>query len=347
MRILITGGAGFIGSHLSERLIRDGHQVLVLDDLSTGSLDNIAQLQDDCRFRYVIGSVTDEPLVGRLLKQSDMVFHLAATLGVKRILDEPIETIVNNVNGTEVVLRQASQERKLVVVASTSEVYGKSASLPFREDADLVLGPSSKQRWGYAASKLLDEFLAMAYWKQLRTPAIVVRLFNTVGPRQSGRYGMVIPNFVRQALENKTITVHGTGAQTRSFTYVGDVVRALIGLAQEPRAIGEVFNIGNGAEISILELAHEIKRMTGSHSEITCVPYSTVFDSNFEDMPRRVPDITKISQMIGYRPEVQLDEILRRVIDWTEVSLELAAVAAAQRRASFRTAPALCLAGAR
>jgi nucleoside-diphosphate-sugar epimerase len=349
MRILITGGAGFIGSHLAETLIGDGHEVLVLDDLSTGSLDNIEHLQDDRRFRCVIGSVTDEPLVAKLMKQSDLVFHLAATLGVRRILDEPIETITTNVNGTEVVLRQASQDRKLVVVASTSEVYGKSVALPFREDADLVLGPSSKQRWGYAASKLLDEFLAMAYWKQLRTPTIVVRLFNTVGPRQTGRYGMVIPSFVRQALDGKPIMVHGNGHQTRSFTYVGDVVRALIGLVHEPRAVGEVFNIGNGAEISILELARKIKAMTHSRSEITCVPYSAVFDANFEDMPRRVPDIAKISQMIGYRPEVHLDEILTRVVDWTRASLEPAAARKEARRVAFQAAPAaaVCLAGAR
>jgi UDP-glucose 4-epimerase len=318
MRVFITGGAGFIGSHLAETHLKKGNCVTILDDLSTGSLENIRHLIGKPGFRYTIGSVLDERLVAELMASCDMTFHLAAAVGVRLVVESPVHTIHTNVHGTETVLRHAAKQRKLVVVASTSEVYGKGAVFPFREDADLVLGPPTKTRWGYATSKLMDEFLALGYWQEHRTPVIVVRFFNTVGPRQSPRYGMVIPNFVRRALDGTPLIVHGTGAQTRSFTWVGDVVSALLALADEPRSVGEVFNIGNGHEVSILDLAKKIRAMTGSDSPIQFVPYDHVFGKNFEDMSRRVPDIGKIQQLVGYRPKVQLDEIVERVIDyWT------------------------------
>jgi UDP-glucose 4-epimerase len=316
MRALITGGAGFIGSHLAEALLDRGHEVIVLDDLSTGSIDNLAHLVARPGFSYTIGSATNEPVVARLMDRADMTFHLAAAVGVRLVLSAPVHTIETNVHGTETVLRQAAKQRKLVVVASTSEVYGKSTVFPFREDADLVLGPPTKTRWGYAASKLIDEFLAMAYWKEQQVPVIVVRFFNTVGPRQSDRYGMAIPNFVRQALAGEPLIVHGDGSQSRSFTWVGDVVSALLSLAAEPRCVGEVFNIGNGAEVSIRNLAEKIIAMTGSDSAIRFVPYHEVFGHSFEDMSRRVPDISKIQQFVGYRPTVHLDEILARVVEY-------------------------------
>src|SRR5262245_46572005 len=316
MRVLITGGAGFIGSHLAEALLERGNEVDVLDDLSTGRLDNIRHLMTHPRFSYTIGSVTDESAVADLMDQCDMAFHLAAAVGVRLVVSKPVHTIETNVHGTETVLRCAAKQKKLVVVASTSEVYGKSAVFPFREDADLVLGPPNKTRWGYATSKLIDEFLALAYWKEQQVPVIVVRFFNTVGPRQSDRYGMVVPNFVRQALADEPLIVHGDGSQTRSFTWVGDVVSALLALAAEPRSVGQVFNIGNGAEVSIRDLAQRVIAMTGSDSPIRFVPYHEVFGHSFEDMSRRVPDITKIQQLVGYQPKVHLDEILRRVIDY-------------------------------
>ena len=281
MRVLITGGAGFIGSHLAEALLSRGDEVAVLDDLSTGRLENIAHLTAWPGFSCTVGSVTNEPLVANLVDQCDVVFHLAAAVGVRLVMSAPVHTIETNVHGTETVLRQAARGKKLVVVASTSEVYGKSAVFPFREDADLVLGQPTKTRWGYAASKLIDEFLALAYWQEQQVPVIVVRFFNTVGPRQSDRYGMVIPNFVRQALAGEPLIVHGTGEQTRSFTWVGDVVWALLALAAEPRSVGQVFNIGNGAEVSIWELAKMIIDMTGSTSRIRFVPYHEVFGHQF------------------------------------------------------------------
>ena len=316
MRALITGGAGFIGSHLADLLLAGGHEVWVLDNLSTGSIENIAHLKDHPRFHYTIDSVMNEPLLAEMLDHSDVVFHLAAAVGVKKIVEEPVATIETNVHGTEVVLKHASKKKKLVVVASTSEVYGKSLQVPFREDADLVLGPSDKHRWAYACSKLIDEFHALAYYKEKKLPVIVVRLFNTVGPRQSGQYGMVIPSFVKQALSGRPITVFGDGTQSRSFTYVGDVVRALVALVEHPGAIGRVFNIGNGQEISIRALAEKIKAMTGSTSEIVTIPYEQAYEAGFEDMPRRVPDITRINALIGYRPTVDLDEILETVIEF-------------------------------
>ena len=317
MRALITGGAGFIGSHLAEALLDAGHEVEVVDDLSTGSMENIEHLKNRHGFRCVIDSVTNEDLIAEQTDRCDVVFHLAAAVGVKLIVERPVHTIETNVHGTEVVLTQAnrsSQKKKLVIVASTSEVYGKSTEIPFREDADLRLGATWKHRWTYACSKALDEFLALAYWKEKKLPVIVVRLFNTVGPRQTGQYGMVVPNFVRQALSGQPITVFGDGSQSRSFTYVGDVVDALMRLVDEPKAIGEVFNVGNGQEISILGLAEKIKEMTGSQSEIVKVPYDQAYGEGFEDMPRRVPDITKLQKFTGYEPKVQLTEILTRVI---------------------------------
>jgi UDP-glucose 4-epimerase len=314
MRVLITGGAGFVGSHLAEALLERGDTVAVIDDLSTGSIDNIAHLKSHPRFRYIIDTVTNEPLLAEMIDQCDTVVHLAAAVGVKLIVEEPVRTIETNVHGTEVVLKIANKKKKLVLIASTSEVYGKSACVPFKEDADLVLGPTSKHRWAYACSKMIDEFLALAYWKERKLPVIVVRLFNTVGPRQTGQYGMVVPSLVKQALDGRPITVFGDGTQSRSFTYVGDVVRAMVALIDEPRAVGQVFNIGNGEEISIGNLASRIKKLTGSQSEIVKIPYEQAYEAGFEDMPRRVPDISKIRALVGYEPTVHLDEILTRVI---------------------------------
>ena len=315
MKALITGGAGFIGSHLAERLLELGHDVAVIDDLSTGSIENIAHLKRCPRFSYVVDSVTNESMLAEMIDGSDVVFHLAAAVGVKLIVERPVHTIETNVHGTEVVLKHANKKRKLVIIASTSEVYGKSADVPFRENADLVLGPSEKHRWAYACSKLIDEFLALAYWKEKKLPIVVARLFNTVGPRQTGQYGMVLPTFVRQALAGEPITVFGDGTQSRSFTYVGDVVDALVALASEPRAVGEVFNIGNRGEISIHHLAERVKAAAGSQSAIRLIPYDQAYEAGFEDMPRRVPDISKLNALIGYEPKVGLEEIIRRVIE--------------------------------
>jgi UDP-glucose 4-epimerase len=315
VRALLTGGAGFIGSHLAERLLELGHEVQVLDNLSTGSIDNIAHLKGRAGFSYVIDTVTNEPLLAEMIDQCDVVYHLAAAVGVKLIVEQPVHTIETNVHGTEVVLKHANKKKKLVVIASTSEVYGKSTDVPFREGADLVLGATVKHRWAYACSKLIDEFLALAYWKEKKLPIVIVRLFNTVGPRQTGQYGMVLPTFVRQALAGQPITVFGDGTQTRSFTYVADVVDALVKLAQEPRAIGEVFNVGNTEEVTIRELAERVKRITGSGSSVQLVPYDEAYEAGFEDMPRRVPDISKVHNLIGYQPRLTLDEIVCRVVE--------------------------------
>ncbi len=316
MRAFITGGAGFIGSHLSEALLEQGHEVLVLDNLSTGSFDNIAHLKGRAGFEYFIDSVENEPLLAELIDRSDVVFHLAAAVGVKLIVEQPVYTIETNVHGTEVVLKHANKKKKLVVVASTSEVYGKSENVPFSEDADLVLGPTTKHRWAYACSKAVDEFLALAYWKERKLPVIIVRFFNTVGPRQTGQYGMVIPNFVRQALAGEPITVFGDGTQSRAFTHVSDVVGALTILMKEPAAIGQVINIGNVQEVTITELAKLVRDLSGSTSPIKYVPYEDAYESGFEDMPRRVPDLTKIRRMIGYEPRHSLNDILVQVIDY-------------------------------
>jgi UDP-glucose 4-epimerase len=314
MRVLITGGSGFIGGHLAEALLDAGHTVFVLDDLSTGSIENIAHLKGRPGFHYTIDTVFNDAVVAELVDRADVVFHLAAAVGVKLIVQDPVHTLETNVHGTEVVLRHAAKKQKLVFIASTSEVYGKSTDVPFREDADLVMGATSRHRWAYACSKAMDEFLALAYWKQKHLPVVIVRFFNTVGPRQTSRYGMVLPTFVRQALANEPITVFGDGKQSRSFTYVGDVVGALLKLMVEPKAIGQVFNIGNPQEVTIVDLAQRVKQMTGSSSPIQLVPYDKAYDPGFEDMPRRVPDLTRIHALIGYEPKVDLDEIIVRVV---------------------------------
>ena len=316
VRALITGGAGFIGSHLSDALLDHGHEVLILDNLSTGSIDNIAHLKGRTGFEYFIDSVNNEPLLAELIDRSDVVFHLAAAVGVKLIVERPVYTIETNVHGTEVVLKHASKKSKLVVIASTSEVYGKSEDVPFREDSDLVMGPTMKHRWAYACSKAIDEFLALAYWKERKLPVIIVRFFNTVGPRQTGQYGMVIPNFARQALAGEPITVFGDGRQSRAFTHVFDVVGALLKVVAAPEAIGQVINIGNSQEITIGDLAERVRELAGSRSTITFIPYDQAYESGFEDMPRRVPDLTKITKMIGYRPQYTLDDILVQVLDY-------------------------------
>lgn len=314
MKALITGGAGFVGSHLAEALLGAGHQVMVIDNLSTGSMDNIRHLKTADRFEYVIETIENEGLLAELIDAADVIFHMAAAVGVKLIVEEPVRTIETNVHGTELVLKHAAKKGKLVVVFSTSEVYGKSTDLPFREDSDLVMGSTMKHRWAYACSKAIDEFLALAYWKERDLPVIVVRLFNTVGPRQTGRYGMVIPSLVRQALEGMPLTVFGDGTQSRSFTDVSDVVQALMRLVKEPAAIGQVFNIGNTHEVTIMDLAEKIRHKTGSSSEIVLVPYDKAYEAGFEDMPRRVPDLTRIRTIIDYQPKVTLDGILERVI---------------------------------
>jgi UDP-glucose 4-epimerase len=317
MKVLITGGAGFVGSHLAEALLARGDTVYALDNLSTGSIDNIEHLKADRRFHYVIDSMMNEPVVAELIDRADVVFHLAAAVGVRLIVESPVNTIETNVHGTEMVLKLANKKKKKVLLASTSEVYGKSDTVPFREDADLVLGPTSKGRWSYACSKAIDEFLALAYWKEKHLPVVIFRLFNTVGPRQTGRYGMVIPNFVKQALLGHPLTVFGDGGQSRCFTYISDVVDALIKLADHPDAVGEVFNIGNGKEeVTILDLARRVKERAASKSEITLVPYDKAYEEGFEDMPRRLPDTTKLCRLIGYEPRVHLDEILDNVIEY-------------------------------
>lgn len=321
MRVLVTGGAGFIGSHLAEGHLERGDLVEALDDLSTGSIDNIDHLKSNPRFRYTIDTVMNTPVLAEAVDRADLVYHLAAAVGVKLIVKSPVRTIETNVAGTENVLLQAAKKNKKLVLTSTSEVYGKSTKFPFAEDDDLVLGPPSKGRWAYACSKAIDEFLAMAYWKEKELPVIVTRLFNTVGPRQTGRYGMVIPTFVQQALAGEPITVHGDGSQRRAFTYVSDVVGALMGLGDEPAAVGRVFNIGSDREISIGELAELVKEVTGSQSPIVKIPYDQAYSAGFEDMMRRVPDISRVSRLIGYRPTLNIRQILERVVaDQTELA---------------------------
>ncbi len=314
MKALITGGAGFIGSHLAAALLARGTAVTVIDDLSTGSIENIEPLKAHPGFRYVIDTVLNRPLVAELVDEADVVYHLAAAVGVRLIIESPVRTIETNVRGTEVVLELSAKKRKTVLIASTSEVYGKSTEVPFCEDGDLLLGSTDKGRWSYACSKALDEFLGLAYWREKSVPVIVVRLFNTVGLRQTGRYGMVLPNFVRQALSNETITVFGDGKQSRCFTWVGDVVRALIDLAAHPAAPGQVFNIGSEEEITIRGLAELVRDVTGSKSEIALVPYEVAYAEGFEDMSRRVPDLTKIRRFIQYKQTLDIRSIVERVV---------------------------------
>jgi UDP-glucose 4-epimerase len=317
VKALITGGAGFVGSHLAEALLARGDQVEVLDNLSTGSIDNIEHLKGAPGFRYTVDSVMNEPVAAELIDRADVVFHLAAAVGVRLIVESPVNTIETNVHGTEMVLKLANKKKKKVLVASTSEVYGKSQAVPFREDTDLVLGPTHKGRWSYACSKAIDEFLALAYHKEKKLPVVVFRLFNTVGPRQTGRYGMVIPNFVKQALLGHPLTVYGDGTQSRCFTYVSDVVGVLLKLADHEGAVGQVLNVGNDREeVTIADLARRVKQRTASRSEIVRVPYDQAYEEGFEDMPRRVPDLRKLRDLTGYEPRVHLDEILDRVVEY-------------------------------
>ena len=313
MRFLITGGAGFIGSHLAERLLDRGDHVVLLDNLSTGSMENIRHLKSCDRMEYHLDSIENRRLVAELVDGADVVVHLAAAVGVRLIVESPVRTIETNVNGTQHILEAAARKRKLVLTASTSEVYGKSTQVPFREEADLVLGPTTKGRWSYAASKALDEFLALSYWKEKKVPVIVVRLFNTVGPRQTGRYGMVLPNFVRQALDNAPISVYGDGKQSRCFCDVRDTVQALTKLIDTDRSVGEVVNIGNIEEITIEDLAHRVKQRTASSSTVEFIPYDKAYEPGFEDMMRRVPCVDKLHAITGFRPQTPLDEIIDRV----------------------------------
>ncbi len=314
-KILVTGGAGFIGSHLCEALLHRGNEVFVLDDLSTGRLENIAHLQSNRDFHFTEGSILDMGLLEPLIRQADVVFHLAAVVGVQKIIEVPVDTIEINVLGSHNVLNLAARYRKLCLVASTSEVYGKSNKHPFTEDDDAVYGPTTKSRWSYACSKAIDEFLALAYHKAQGLPVVIVRLFNTTGPRQTGRYGMVLPRFVEQALRGEAITVFGSGRQSRCFADVSDVVRALMLLIDHPAAIGQVFNVGNPEEISIGDLAKLVKKLTGSDSEIRRIPYDRAYQPGFEDMHRRLPNIEKISRLIGFEPRIKLEEIISRIVE--------------------------------
>jgi len=321
LRILITGGAGFIGCHLAEHLLALGDEVWALDDLSTGSIENIEHLRGHPRYHYQTGNIMDSAALAELVDRCDVIFHLAAAVGVRLIVESPVRTIETNIRGTEIVLGLAHKKRKLVVIFSTSEVYGKSAKVPFCEDDDLVMGATIKGRWSYACSKAIDEFLALAYWKEKKLPVIVVRLFNTVGPRQTGRYGMVLPNFVRQALAGEPITVYGSGKQSRCFGYVGDVVEALGKLIRTPQAVGEVFNLGSNQEVTIEGLAQRVKELTGSESEIRYIPYDQAYEEGFEDMQRRVPSLEKIARFIGYQPKTTLDQIIEKVVEYERAHL--------------------------
>ncbi|HEV8722557.1 MAG TPA: GDP-mannose 4,6-dehydratase [Candidatus Binatia bacterium] len=313
---LITGGAGFIGSHVAETLLKLNQRVVIIDDLSSGSINNIAHLRSDPHLQFVPESLTAQHVLTELVDIADVVIHLAATVGVFNIIDTPSLTIVNNVGGCEAVLKAAAKKKKKVIIASTSEVYGKSCALPFREDGDLVFGPTSKPRWSYAASKVIDEFLALSYWQQFRVPTIVVRLFNTIGPRQIGHYGMVVPRFMNQALLGEDLTVYGNGRQTRCFSYVSDIVEGILLLASNEKAVGEVFNLGNRKEVSINELAQKVIAVTGANVGIKYVPYEKAYKQGFEDMERRVPDLTKVTALTGFSPRVDLDQALCFIRDW-------------------------------
>jgi len=315
MRYLITGGAGFIGSHLAERLLRAGHEVTVIDDLSTGSIQNIEGFKGRRGFNYIVESIFNRPLLAELIDDCDAIFHLAASVGVRRIVESPVHTIETNVKGTEYVLELANKKKKKVLVTSTSEVYGKSTKIPFTEEDDLVMGGTQKGRWSYACSKAIDEFLALAYWKERSLPVVIARLFNTVGPRQTGRYGMVLPNFVSAALAGKPLTVYGDGTQSRCFCHVSDTVGALAQLIERPEAVGGVFNIGSEEEISIGALARLVKSMTRSPSPIQLIPYDQAYEAGFEDMQRRVPDTIKLKKLLGFRTTYNIRQIVQSVID--------------------------------
>lgn len=316
MNVLITGGAGFIGSHLAEALLQRGQHVTIIDDLSTGRMENLAHIRAFPHFRFAIETIMNEAVMDRLVSECDMIYHLASAVGVELIVNRPVEVIERCILGSEVVLKIANRYKKKVLITSTSEVYGKSSKVPFSEEDDRILGPTTKSRWSYSCSKAIDEFLALAYLKEKKLPVVLVRLFNTVGPRQSGQYGMVVPRFVQAALNSQPIRVYGDGTQSRCFGYVGDVVNAIIALANHPGAVGQIFNIGSDEEITIMELAQKVKTITGSQSEIVKIPYEDAYEQGFEDMARRVPDLTKIKKLIGYSPKVKLDEIITRVRDY-------------------------------
>lgn len=322
MRILITGGAGFVGSHLAAELIARGHDILVLDDLSTGRYENIEPLEQQARLRLVVDTVNSPTIVDECVKQCEAVFHLASAVGVRLIIEQPVRTIESIVGGTDVVLRSCARYRRPFLLTSTSEVYGKGAKVPFSEDDDRVMGATTKRRWSYACAKALDEFLALAHWYESRLPVRIARLFNTVGPRQTGQYGMVIPTLVRQALTGQPITVYGDGLQSRSFAHVADVARGLADLMACDAARGQIVNLGNAEEITILDLARRIRELTGTASEVVLVPYETAYGEGFDDMRRRVPDLTRARQLIGFQPTRGLDEILRDVIGFERTRLQ-------------------------
>lgn len=314
MKALITGGAGFIGSHLAEELLKRGDEVWAIDNLSTGRKENIKDLLGHPQFNFVLDTIMNEDRMEDLIDHCDIIYHLAAAVGVKYIIDKPLTAIKTNVRGTEIVLELANKEKKKVILASTSEIYGKANDGLFREDDDRTLGCTQKSRWSYSCTKALDEFLALAYWKEFRLPVVIIRFFNICGPRQTGEYGMVIPRFVQQALEGKPITVYGDGQQTRSFTYISDALRGILALAEHPRAVGGVFNLGSEESVTINELAEKIKKLTGSKSRIIHIPYEEAYESGFEDMRHRVPDLTKIRNLVEYRPQVDLETMLKRII---------------------------------
>ncbi len=321
MKALITGGAGFIGSHLAEALLERGDEVTIIDDLSTGRFENIAHLTDHPRFHFAIESITNETVMDRLVSECDIIFHLAAAVGVELIVKSPVHTIETNIMGTRAVLQMANRYRPKVMIASTSEVYGKSNKIPFSEDDDRIMGPTTRSRWCYATSKAVDEFLALAYWKEKHLPTVIMRFFNTVGPRQTGQYGMVVPRFVGQALRGDPITVYGDGQQSRCFTHVADTVRAVLLLADEPRAVGKVFNIGSPEEVTILGLAHRVKELLDSPSEIVFIPYDEAYEEGFEDMRRRAPDTTKLFHLTGWEAQHNLNETILAVAEYVKKSM--------------------------
>jgi UDP-glucose 4-epimerase len=314
MKVLITGGAGFIGSHLAEHLLKNGKNVFVIDDLSTGRLENIAHLKSNPHFSYKVDTILNEKVMDGLIKEADTIYHLAAAVGVKYVIDNPLKSIETNVQGTEIVLNLASKYRKAVLIASTSEVYGKNNKVPFKEEDDSIIGYTRLYRWSYACTKKLDEFLGFAYYQEKKIPVVIVRLFNTCGPRQTGEYGMVVPTFVKQAILNQPITVYGSGKQRRCFSYVSDVVNGIVELMNNPKCFGEVFNIGNDEEISVEDLAYKIKKLTNSKSPIHYIPYKDAYGEGFEDMQRRIPDLSKIKKFIGYSPKISLEEMLKIII---------------------------------
>lgn len=341
MRVLITGGAGFIGSHLADRLLASGHHVWAVDDLSTGSMNNIAHLRNHPRWHFVAESIMNVPLVAEMVDECDVIFHLAAAVGVRLIVESPANTIKTNIRGAEIVLELAAKKKKLVVIASTSEVYGKSEKVPFREEDDLLIGAPVKGRWSYACSKAIDEFLSLAYWKERRLPVIILRFFNVVGPRQTGRYGMVLPNFVRQALSNEPVTIFGDGTQTRCFAYVEDVTEALEKLVSKEAAIGQIFNLGSDEEISIEDLAQRVRRITGSTSKIVHIPYAKAYEEGFEDMLRRVPSLEKINKWIGYRPKTPIDQTIEKVAIYYKGQVNREIAASRRQEGSLQSSVAL------